>query len=193
MLARALLGTHLVTELKGVRTVGRITETEAYWAPEDRASHAFGNRRTKRTEVMYRQGGCAYVYLIYGLHELFNVVTGPPGQAHAVLIRALEPVEGVEHMLARRGHTEVGPQLCAGPGVLTKAMGISRLHNGQWLTDPEAVWLMAGNRDVRSDDVIATPRIGIDYAGPIWAAKPWRFFLATSRFVSKPARKPPSA
>ena len=109
--AKDLLGKYLVTNFEGQVTSGKIVETEAYRAPDDRASHAFGNRRTARTEVMFAEGGHAYVYLCYGIHHLFNVVTGPSEMAHAVLVRAVQPVDNVELMLARR--------LTAGPGSLT--------------------------------------------------------------------------
>lgn len=192
-IAQALLGQHLVTQIGGFRTVGRITETEAYWAPEDRASHAYGNRRTARTEYMFAQGGIAYVYLIYGIHELFNVVTGPAEVPHAVLIRAIEPLEGSAQMLERRGHQKVTPQLSAGPGVLSKALGINRTHNGSVLTTAKTVWLETGQQVIPSDDIGVSPRVGIDGSGPYWSQRPWRFYLKTSRFVSKHPRQPTSS
>src|SRR6185437_5047411 len=113
-----------------VITGGMIIETEAYRAPEDRASHAFGNRRTKRNEVMYHDGGRAYVYLCYGLHALFNVVTNEEGIPHAILIRAIKPEIGVEEMLRRRKKSKVDKTLASGPGTVSQALGITTKHNG---------------------------------------------------------------
>ena len=133
-IARELLGKILVTEF-GVRTSGIIVETEAYAGITDKASHAYGGRRTGRTEVMYSPGGTAYVYLCYGIHHLFNVVTNIEGIPHAVLIRAIEPVEGIETMLERRGKTKLSPSLTAGPGALSQALGISTALTGTSLQD----------------------------------------------------------
>jgi DNA-3-methyladenine glycosylase len=196
--ARALLGCFLVHEAAGVRTVGRITETEAYWAPDDQASHARNYRRTARTETMFGAPGTAYVYLCYGIHQLFNVVTGPEEVPHAVLVRALEPVEGLEYMMIRRKYPfpsgersptldKIKPQLSAGPGVLSQAMGISTDLNGQKLTTPTAgIWIEDRADRPTEAAIVATPRIGIDYAGPHWIAQPWRFYDRRSRFVSSP-------
>jgi DNA-3-methyladenine glycosylase len=176
----------VVTQVGGVETAVRITETEAYWAPDDRASHAFGNKRTKRTEVFFYQPGTAYVYLCYGIHEMFNVVTGPEGTAHAILIRAGEPSRGLEHIMKRRNIDALKPQLSSGPGVLTKALGINRKLNGHNLLLPDgAVRLEVTGPAVPPSQVIATPRIGIGYAGDPWVSKPWRFYRKGSRFVSR--------
>ena len=113
-----------------------IIETEAYAGPEDKASHAYGNRRTKRTEVMFHKGGVAYVYLCYGIHSLFNVVTNQEGTPHAVLIRAIQPEIGIETMLKRRGKTKLDNTLTNGPGSLAKALGIGLKHNGVKLISP---------------------------------------------------------
>jgi DNA-3-methyladenine glycosylase len=197
-LARRLLGCYLVREVQGRRTAGRITETEAYWAPADRASHARDHRRTARTETMFGPPGTAYVYLIYGLHHLFNVVTGPRDVPHAVLIRALEPAEGLRTMAQRRQHplpptsgarplAALKPQLSAGPGVLSQAMEITTALDGSDLTSPAAgIWIEDRGDRPPERDIVATPRVGIDYAGPEWVAKPWRFYDGNSRFVSKP-------
>ncbi len=187
-IARDLLGKVLVTEFEGIRTAGRITETEAYRAPDDKASHAYGNRRTARTEVMFQEGGRAYVYLCYGIHQMFNVVTAPEGMAHAVLIRAIEPLEGQEIMRKRRNFTPLsfgerpGVRLTTGPGSLAKALGIKTHFTGQSLLVPDSsIWI-----EDRGDggEISAGPRIGVDYAGES-AAWPWRFWLKNSPFVKK--------
>ena len=185
--ARQLIGMRLSTGFGDELTTGIITETEAYWAPDDRASHAYGMRRTARTEPFYAGPGTSYVYLCYGIHELFNVISGPVDVPHAVLIRAVEPLEGVANMLARRHMESLKPQLSSGPGVVSQALGISREHNNLDLLKPASyVRLSAGEEAVPEAEIAATPRIGISGAGPEWAAKPWRFYRRGSRFVSKP-------
>ncbi|MEM9261177.1 MAG: DNA-3-methyladenine glycosylase [Bacteroidota bacterium] len=185
-IARGLIGVEIVTETAGEVTSLIITETEAYWAPEDRASHAYGNKRTKRTEVFYRGPGTAYVYLCYGIHEMMNVVTGPEGTPHAILLRAGVPKRGLAHIKLRRNMKSLKPQLSSGPGVLTKALGIDRRYNGLDLLDSTAsVRLEVTDPLPNASQIVATPRIGIDYAGPEWATKPWRFHLRGSRFVSR--------
>lgn len=181
-LARDLLGKYLVTELKGQRSVGRITETEAYCGRGDKACHAHLQRKTKRNQVMFEMGGQAYVYLCYGIHHLFNIVTNKAGYADAVLIRATEPLEGIEHQLSRRAMTELAPKISAGPGNMSKALGISTALYGTTLDGPE-IYLLEGEQ-VPDKDVKAAPRIGINYAGED-AALPWRFYQPSSRYVSK--------
>lgn len=169
-LARDLIGRELHTSIGGVHTAGVITESEAYRGPEDRASHAYGGRRTQRTEVMFGPGGRSYVYLCYGIHHLFNIVTYCEGVPHAVLIRRLEPTCGTEGMAERRGLEATSPRLCSGPGSLAKAMGITLDHTGLPL-DGSLIWVEEGER---AEKVVASPRIGIDYAGDD-ALLPWRF------------------
>ena len=183
--ARRLLGCHLVARARdGRRVSGIIVETEAYQGPEDRASHAFGGRRTRRTETMYARGGTAYVYFVYGMYHQFNVVTNVAEVPHAVLVRALEPVEGVELMRRRRGG--VAPDdLASGPGKLCIALGIDRRLDGADLLG-DRIWLEAGRR-VPSAAIAAGPRVGIDYARD-WAARPWRFWLRGNPFVSRAPR-----
>ena len=179
--ARDLLGKILVTEFDGRRTAGIITETEAYRAPEDRASHAYNNRRTARTEVMFAEGGHAYVYLCYGIHHLFNVVTATKDTAHAVLIRAIEPLEGLEWMQERRLiKNKMSPALTTGPGALSQALGLSTRWTGQSLLLPDSpVWLEDRGILVSEEAIAAGKRIGVDYAGEC-AEWPWRFWLRTS-------------
>lgn len=182
--ARELLGKVLVTNFEGCLTAGLITEVEAYRAPDDRASHAWNNRRTKRTEVMFWEGGTAYIYLCYGIHHLFNVVTAPKEVAHAILIRAAEPLEGVEIMSKRRS-AAFSPRLTTGPGALSQALGLSTAWTGQSLTSPGTpVWIEDRGRVIPEASIAAGPRIGVDYAGEC-AAWEWRFWLRDSAFVTR--------
>jgi DNA-3-methyladenine glycosylase len=180
-LARRLLGARLVVPARdGRRVSGIIVETEAYQGPEDRASHAYAGRRTRRTETMYARGGTAYVYFVYGMYHQFNVVTNVEGVPHAVLVRALEPVEGLDLMRRRRG-AGTERDLTSGPGKLCIALGIDRRLDGADLRG-DRIWLEAGRR-VPAAAIAAGPRVGIDYARE-WAARPWRFWLRGSPFVS---------
>jgi DNA-3-methyladenine glycosylase len=187
MIARALIGKVLVTRFDKARTTGRIVETEAYEGVSDRASHAFGGRRTPRTEVMYARGGTAYVYLCYGIHHLFNVVTHGAGTPHAVLIRGIEPLEGVDFML-RRTHKRPGDKsLGRGPGNVAIAMGITTSHTGLSLLGND-IYLADDGFVFDANDVDATARIGVDYAGED-ALLPYRFSVKGHAHVSKaPAR-----
>ena len=185
--AKDLLGKYLVTSFDGQLTAGKIVETEAYRAPDDRASHAFGNRRTARTEVMFAEGGRAYVYLCYGIHHLFNVVTGPEGMALAVLVRGLQPIENMELMLIRRNMEKVERRLTAGPGALTEALGIRTMHSGLSLLDPTSnIWIEDRDEIVLEENIVASPRVGVGYAGEC-ADWPWRFRIKDSSWAS-PAR-----
>ena len=181
-IARELLGRILVTEFDGQRTSGRIVETEAYNGVGDRASHAWSGRRTSRTEIMYGRGGSAYVYLIYGIHHLFNVVTNVADTPHAVLIRALEPLEGIPMMLRRTGKATLDHTLTRGPGNLSKALGLHISHTGTSLLGAEIYIGDDGFRPRRAD-IMTGPRIGVDYAGPD-AGLPYRFFLRGNLYVS---------
>ncbi len=185
-IARDLLGKVLITNFDGQRTAGIITETEAYRAPDDRASHAFGNRRTARTETMFQEGGHAYIYLCYGIHHLFNVVTAPENAAHAVLIRGIEPIEGQEFMLERRGKKRFSPDLTTGPGALSQALGLTKKWNGQNLNSPDSpIWLEHFPDKFLMPEIESGKRIGVDYAGECadWA---WRFWIKNSRFAKQP-------
>lgn len=180
-IARDLVGKTLCTRLAGVVTGGIIVETEAYsW--RERGCHAFGGKKTARNQVMFEEGGLAYVYLCYGTHSLFNIVTNKAGRAEAVLIRALEPRVGVKHMEARRGKLSTPYHLTSGPGKLTRALGIDRTFYGKSLRGND-VWVENGEAHVRPADVVSGRRIGIDYAG-IDAKLPWRFTLRGSLWVS---------
>lgn len=184
-ISRELLGKYLVTEFDGRRTAGKIVETEAYRGPDDKACHAYGNRYTKRTKVMFARGGHAYVYLCYGVHHLFNVVTARENMPQAVLIRAIEPVENTEWMLKRRGFTKIKPQLTAGPGVLTKALGVSTRHTGLNLTESSSpIWIEDWGQDIGEENIIASPRVGVAYAEEC-ALWPWRFRVKDSKWTSR--------
>ncbi|HWT79435.1 MAG TPA: DNA-3-methyladenine glycosylase [Candidatus Methylomirabilis sp.] len=178
---RRLLGQQLVVPMSdGTRVSGIIVEAEAYRGPEDRASHAYGGRRTHRTETMYLIGGTAYVYFVYGMYYQFNVVTNVSEIPHAVLIRALEPVEGIEIMRRRRA-AQSDNTLTNGPGKLCIALGIDRRLDRADLLG-ERVWIEEGGR-IPPSAIACGPRIGVDYAED-WIDKPWRFWVRDNPFVS---------
>ena len=181
-IAQDLLGTVLYTKIKGRITSGIIVETEAYCGSIDKASHAYPDRLTKRNRVMFEDGGKAYVYLIYGIHYLFNIVTNKAKKADAVLVRALEPVSGFDLMMERR-QTNTIDRITSGPGILSKAMGIEKNLYGEDLTG-RTVWLEYGARNSINKNIIKTTRIGVDYAGDD-AKLPWRFYLKDNPWVSK--------
>jgi len=180
--ARDLLGKKLVVPARnGARVAGTIVETEAYRGPEDRASHAYNGRRTNRTETMYGIGGTAYVYFVYGLYHQFNVVTNVENVPHAILVRAVEPSEGLDIMRRRRrGRSEY--ELTSGPGRLCLAMGIDRKFDKADLLG-EQVWLEEGV-SISPRQIARGPRVGIDYA-EAWIEKPWRFWVRDNPFVSR--------
>ncbi|MCB0768551.1 MAG: DNA-3-methyladenine glycosylase [Flavobacteriales bacterium] len=170
-IARELLGMVIVTSMDGTRTTGIITETEAYAGVNDRASHAHGGRRTARTEVMYSEGGTAYVYLCYGIHHLFNLVTNEAGVPHAVLVRGIVPDEGIERIMERR----LGRRTTGGPGTAAQALGIHVRHSGTDLIAGPIRIEDHGHR-VMDADVRIGARIGVDYAGAD-AKLPYRFWV----------------
>ena len=183
--AKDLLGKVLVTHIDGITTAAKIVETEAYRAPDDKACHAYNNRHTARTEIMFAQGGVAYVYLCYGIHHLFNVVTAEEGMAHAVLIRGVEPIDNVEAMLQRRSMNKIRPQLTAGPGVLSKALGITTDYNGTDLrAKNSAITIEDRGFVVQEDEIGISARIGVESAGES-ATWPWRFFVKGCKWVSR--------
>lgn len=183
--ARDLLGKLIVVpDEVGQRVSGMIVETEAYLGPEDRAAHSYGGRRTPRNEVMYGQAGHAYVFFIYGMYHQFNVVTGPVDHPHAILIRGVEPVEGIEIMRERRGPMK-DRNLTSGPGKLCIALSIDRSLNSEDLLGSR-VWL-EDHREFSGDEIAVGKRIGIDYAGED-AEKPWRFWVKNNEYVSKMQR-----
>jgi DNA-3-methyladenine glycosylase len=197
-LARALLGLLVVRAHSDGITAGRIVETEAYAGPADLASHARAGR-TARTATMFGPPGHAYVYLVYGLHHCLNVVAEEDGIAGAVLIRALAPVSGVELMARRRGLPQASPagsrgaRLCAGPARLCQALAVDRGLDREDLSASDRLWLALDGAATPDPapagaaiDVVSGPRVGVDYAGPDWAARPWRFGLRDHPSLSRP-------
>lgn len=183
-LAQQLLGQKIITHIDGKLTSGMIVETEAYQGPEDKASHAYLNRRTPRTETMFAPGGVLYVYLCYGIHSLVNIVTGPKDVPHAVLIRAIEPLEGLEVMLKRRKMHKVTPKLTSGPGCLSQALGLNCSHDGVSL-DSSLVWIEKHKTIVLSNQM-ASSRVGIAYAKE-HQHLPWRFRIKNNPWTSPAA------
>lgn len=173
-ISKDLLGKVLCTHFDGTLTSGLITETEAYCGRNDKACHANNGTRTDRTEVMYGEPGHGYVYLCYGIHHLFNVVTNEKGLADAVLIRGIKPLDGVDLMKERRGMSAM-KNLSDGPGKLTQALGIRTSMSGNTLMEPP-VWIEDREFKFDEDDIMATPRIGVDYAGE-HAKREWRFVV----------------
>jgi DNA-3-methyladenine glycosylase len=178
--ARDMLGKYLFTRVNGELSGGIIVETEAYAGETDRASHAWNGRRTARTEVMYAEGGRAYIYLCYGIHSLFNVVTNRKGIPHAVLIRGIFPTDGIPAMLERAGKNSFNPQLGIGPGRVSKILGIHYSLTGASLSG-DTIWLEDRGVMVAPTEVIITKRIGVEYALED-ALQPYRFLLDTAMF-----------
>jgi len=181
-MAEELLGKILVTNWNGIITSGRIVECEAYAGVMDKASHASGGRRTARNEIMYGVGGYAYVYLCYGIHHLFNVVTNLKDVPHAILIRALDPFEGIEEMLLRAHKKKLDYSLTRGPGNVSKALGIFTKHTGTSLTG-KRIFIADDGEKYNNKQIAASPRIGVDYAGED-ALLSYRFYVRGNPFVS---------
>lgn len=174
-IAKNLIGCYLYTNIDDVITGGIITETEAYNGIIDKASHAYGGRRTQRTNVMYENGGITYVYMCYGIHYMLNVVTGPIDTPDAVLIRGIYPMLGIDKMLSRTNKLIVNYQLTNGPGKVTKALGIKKEHNALDYNG-SVIWIEEHTKIIDNNDIQIGPRIGIDYAGAD-AHLPYRFVL----------------
>jgi DNA-3-methyladenine glycosylase len=182
IVAKELLGKILVTKFDGVETSGRIVEVEAYKGEIDKASHAYGGRRTNRTEVMYAHGGIAYVYLCYGIHHLFNVVTNTKDIPHAILVRALEPLKGIADMLLRTNKEKLDFSLTKGPGNVSKSLGIQTKHTGISLLSKE-LFIADDGMSYAKKEIMASPRIGVDYAGKD-AELQYRFYVKGNPYVS---------
>ncbi|HEX4374213.1 MAG TPA: DNA-3-methyladenine glycosylase [Puia sp.] len=181
-IAKELLGKILVTKFDGQLTSGRIVETEAYRGEVDKASHAYGGRRTKRTEIMYGEAGKAYVYLCYGIHHLFNVVTNKKNIPHAILIRAIEPLDGIDIMLNRTRKIKLDLSLTRGPGNVSKALGLLSQHTGKNLLNDE-VFIADDGFKLNKKEIEITKRIGVDYAEED-ALLPYRFSVKGNKYVS---------
>lgn len=181
-IARELIGKYIFTQIDGGLTGGIIIETEAYEGVTDRASHAYGNRRTRRTEVMYAGGGVAYVYLCYGIHSLFNIVTNVEDIPHAILLRGIFPVEGTGLMKLRMSKSVITPATGIGPGNAARMLGIHYSHTGIDLTGNQ-IWLEDRGLDL-SGDIISGTRIGVGYAGPD-ALLPYRFRVLVGNLAIK--------
>ncbi len=184
-IARELLGKILVTRFEGIRSSGRIVETEAYAGVNDRASHAFGGRRTARSEDLYGPPGSVYMYVCYGMHHLFNVITNKKDIPHGVLIRALEPLEGLDQMLERSGKTFADYTITKGPGNLSRALGLSKLNSGKNLFSDE-IFIEDDGLRYKKDQIVKTRRIGVESARED-AELPYRFIVKGNPYVS--ARK----
>ena len=181
-IAKDLLGKLLITKFDSATTMARIVEVEAYAGINDKASHAYAGRRTKRNEIMYSNGGLAYVYLCYGIHHLFNVVTNIENTPHAILIRGAEPVKGINKMLERTRKKKADNTLTKGPGNVSKALGIYTMHNGSSLLSKE-LFLADDGFVYDKFDVKSSARIGVDYAADD-ALLPYRFYISGNPFVS---------
>jgi DNA-3-methyladenine glycosylase len=182
-LAEQLLGKVICSNTEGQYCEAMITETEAYSGKNDKACHAHLGRFTKRTSLLYEIGGLSYVYLCYGIHHLFNIVTNIQGQADAVLIRAVEPLEGLEIMLKRRGAKVMKPAVFAGPGKVSQALGISKSYNATDLVNSQELYIVDSKNKIKN--ITKTTRVGIDYAEED-ALLPWRFYISGNKFVSQP-------
>jgi DNA-3-methyladenine glycosylase len=184
-LAKALLGQRLVRILDGERIAGLIVETEAYLGIPDRAAHTFGGRRTARNESMWGEAGHAYVYFTYGMHYCMNVVAAGPGEPVAVLVRALEPAEGVERMRGRRPRAKRDTDLCSGPAKLCEALGIDRGLDGADLVDGDELFIeQVRRRAMPAGRIVTATRVGVAYAGE-WADRPLRFYVKDNPHVSR--------
>ena len=182
LIAKELIGKIVVTKFNGLTTSGRIVETEAYIGLTDRASHSFGGRRTERNEHMYSSAGTAYVYICYGMHHLFNIVSNAANVPDAILIRAVEPITGIDIMLKRTGKLKLDNTLTKGPGNAAKALGISKLNSGANLLNDE-IYIAEDGLEIAETAIGISRRIGVESAGEA-ALLPYRFYVKGNRFVS---------
>lgn len=181
-LAQYLLGKVICTNIDSVYCEAMITETEAYSGENDKACHANMGRYTQRTATMFEEGGHAYIYLCYGIHHLFNIVSNVKGKADAVLVRSVQPISGIDSMLKRRKAIISSPKVYAGPGKLSQALGIDKSLNGIDLVSNDRIYIL--DQNIRVKKIVETTRIGIDYAGED-ALLPWRFYISGNKYVSK--------
>lgn len=181
-LTKELIGKIAVTNFYNQLTAGRIVEAEAYNGPFDKAAHSYNNRRTNRTEVMFAEGGVAYIYLCYGIHQMFNIVTNEKDIPNAILIRALDPIAGIDFMLQRSNKTIHGADLTRGPGNVAKALGLHTSQSGRSLQSDD-IYIADDGFEYAEEDIIATKRIGVDYAAED-ALLPYRFVVKGNKYVS---------
>ena len=181
-IAKELLGKYVFTNIDGTITGGMIVETEAYMGVTDASCHTFNNRKSVKNATMYDQGGVAYMYICYGIHDMLNLVTGPMGKSHVVLIRAIEPTDGIEKMIERRGNFPI-KKLTNGPGSLAKALGLNKSFDKESLNS-ERLWLEDRGLILEESNIKITPRIGINCPEPFLTA-PWRFLISGNTFVSR--------
>ena len=186
-ISKQLLGKKLVTSFDGFTTSGLIVETEAYRAPDDKACHAYGNRLTNRTKTMFMEGGTLYVYISYGIHRMINVVTAEEGKAHAILIRAIEPLVGMDKMVERRRHQILSFDTLNGPGKSARALGVETVHDGLSLYAKESgIWIEDIRKHISQDEIISGPRVGMSKHTGKDAHRPWRFYIRDNQWVSRP-------
>ena len=181
-LSKDILGKKLVTKVDNQITSGIIVESEAYLGVNDKASHAFDNKLTSRTSTMFEEGGISYIYLCYGMHSLFNIVTNNKGIPEAILIRAIKPIDGISMMCKRRNMKEKSYNLTNGPGKLSQALGITKKLNRQSLRGDD-IWLEDIKISFKNNNILSSPRIGVDYAGTD-ATLPYRFYIKNNKWVS---------
>lgn len=182
LIARELLGKIIVTNFNGILTSGRIVETEAYAGITDKASHAYAGKRTVRNEQMFGDPATAYIYICYGIHSMFNIVTNKKNIPDAILIRAVEPLQGIDEMLLRRNKKNAGSALTQGPGNMGKAFGFLKMHSGIKVTS-KTIYLMADDFELDDALVGSSPRIGVSYAKQD-AHLPYRFYIKGNKYVS---------
>jgi DNA-3-methyladenine glycosylase len=187
---REILGKHIVRVYRNKKIVGKIVEVEAYIGPEDKASHAFGGKITKRNRAEYLVGGHIYIYLVYGMYWQLNISTGLAGRPECVLIRALEPILGDKNPKSEiRNPKQISKSKfskpASGPGKLCQWLKLNKSFYGEDITKSGRLWFEDFGERLPKNKIAASPRIGIDYAGPVWAQKPWRFYLKNNKYVSK--------
>ncbi|HSN07914.1 MAG TPA: DNA-3-methyladenine glycosylase [Hanamia sp.] len=181
-IAKELLGKIVVTSFDGKITSGRIVETEAYAGITDKASHAFSGKRTARNEHMYSAAATAYIYICYGMHQMLNIVTNDKEIPEAILIRAIEPLQGIDTMLERTGKSKLDKTLTRGPGNVGKALGIFKHHSGLYLLDEE-IFLLDDGKNLKEENIGVSKRIGVESAGED-SLLPYRFYVKGNKYVS---------
>ena len=182
-LSKDILGKKIVTNINNKITSGIIVELEAYLGVNDKASHAYNGKNTPRTKTMFKKGGVAYVYLCYGVHYLFNIVCNLRNIPHAILIRSIEPIEGIDLMKKRRNIKTNSYNLTNGPGKLCQALGITKTFNNKSLMD-DNIWIEDADYIIPDKNILSVPRIGVDYAGED-AQLPYRFYIKNNKWISK--------